>query len=133
MQCRTAVVGVVVILSACSRSPVTPSVTDHAAVVPRPHEPPAFDGRRVDQAPREIVLGPQAIGFTGLVNNGWSPPDPQMAVGPDHIVLIGNGAIAFFTKEGTPLFEDEIAGPNGFWGELGATGSVFDPERSTTR
>ena len=98
------------------------------ASVARPHEPPTFDPGRVADAQRDVVVGPQGIGFTGIVDTGWTPPDPHMAVGPEHLVLMTNGAIAFFTKDGTQTFQDQIAGPNGFWGELGATGSVFDPE-----
>jgi hypothetical protein len=51
-----------------------------------------------------------------------------MGVGPDHVVLITNGAIAFFTRDGALTFQDQIEGPSGFWGSLGATGFVFDPE-----
>ena len=68
------------------------------------------------------------IGFTGILNTGWTPPDPHMAVGPDHVVLMTNGAIAFFTKDGGLTFQDQIEGGDGFWGSLGATGFVFDPE-----
>jgi hypothetical protein len=39
-----------------------------------------------------------------------------------------NGAIAFFTKDGTLTFQDEIEGTQGFWGNLNPGGFVFDPE-----
>lgn len=39
-----------------------------------------------------------------------------------------NGAIAFFQKDGTKTFQDEIEDSFGFWGSVGATGFVFDPE-----
>jgi len=51
-----------------------------------------------------------------------------MAVGPTNIVAITNGAIAFFDKDGTKTFQDEIEDSFGFWGSTGATGFVFDPE-----
>jgi len=99
------------------------------AGAPGPHVPPTFDPRDIDLAEREITRGPgRDIGFTAIVNTGWTPPDPHMAVGPDHIVAMTNGAIAFFEKDGTKTFEDEIEDSFGFWGEVGATGFVFDPE-----
>jgi hypothetical protein len=93
-----------------------------------PHEPPTFDPRTIDDAAREITRGEDSIGFTGIVDTGWTPPDPHLAVGPNHIVIMTNGGIAFFTKDGTETFFDEIEDSFGFWGEVGATHFVFDPE-----
>lgn len=79
-------------------------------------------------------LGPLAggdgpdFGFNAIDFTGWTPPDPEIAVGPDHLVGVTNGAIAFFDKAGNLLFQDEIEDSFGFWGEQGATGFVFDPE-----
>ncbi|HZW08627.1 MAG TPA: GC-type dockerin domain-anchored protein [Phycisphaerales bacterium] len=96
---------------------------------PQPHEPPTFDPREIDLAEREIVrTRGGTIGFTGILNTGWTPPDPHMAVGPEHVVVMTNGAIAFFTKDGAKTFQDEIEDSFGFWGPVGATGFVFDPE-----
>jgi hypothetical protein len=95
---------------------------------PGPHVPPTFDPRRIDRAAREVRRGRDDIGFTGVVNTGWTPPDPHLAVGPAHVVVMTNGAIAFFTKDGTLTFQDEIEDSYGFWGSVGATGFVFDPE-----
>jgi hypothetical protein len=39
-----------------------------------------------------------------------------------------NGAIAFFNKDGTRTFQQEISGAGGFWGGVGAGSFVFDPE-----
>jgi hypothetical protein len=44
------------------------------------------------------------------------------------VIVIVNGAIAFFTKDGTKTFQDEIEDSFGFWGSVGATDFVFDPE-----
>jgi len=95
---------------------------------PEPHEPPTFDARDIDNAEREIVTTRAGIGFTGVTSTGWTPPDPHMAVGPGHVVLMTNGNISFFTKDGTQTFTDEIEDSFGFWGPVGATGFVFDPE-----
>ncbi|MCB9844965.1 MAG: hypothetical protein H6811_03115 [Phycisphaeraceae bacterium] len=94
-----------------------------------PHVPPTHDPRRVAvDAPREIRIGPADIGFSGISNTGWEPPDPHMAAGPTHVVVMTNGGIAFYTKTGTLTFQDEIEDSFGFWGSLGTTGFVFDPE-----
>lgn len=93
-----------------------------------PHVPPTFDPRDISDADREIVRTDRGIGFTGIASTGWTPPDPHLGVGPDHIVAMTNGAIAFFTKDGTLTFQDEIEDSFGFWGSVGATGFVFDPE-----
>ncbi len=95
---------------------------------PGPHEPPTFDPRDIEHAEREFVFTPRGVGFTAITNTGWTPPDPHMAVGPNHVVVMTNGAIAFFLKDGTKTFQDEIEDSFGFWGSVGATGFVFDPE-----
>ena len=108
-------------------TPATPLLA--RAGGPQPHEPPFFDPTQIaSDAEREIVFGPDGIGFDGVLNTGWTPPDPHIAVGPTHIVLMTNGAIAFFDKAGTRTFQDEIEGLFGFWGSLGTTSFVFDPE-----
>lgn len=92
------------------------------------HEPPTYDPRlREDPWGRAAGIR-GAGGFTGIVNTGWTPPDPTLAVGPNHLVLMTNGAIAFFNKDGTKTFQGLIEGSNGFWGSLGTTNFVFDPE-----
>ncbi len=127
----------VTVLSPRPPAPVTPgidasmppAVTLVAATGgPQPHQPPTFDRRRVESAQRQIVHGLVDTGFTGIISTGWTPPDPHMAVGPNHVVLMTNGAIAFLTKAGVLTFQDQIEGAGGFWGSVGATGFVFDPE-----
>jgi hypothetical protein len=93
-----------------------------------PHEPPAYNPKaRLDpwgvQSPD---MG--GNGFNAVVSTGWTPPDPHMAVGPSHVGVMTNGQIAFFTKDGTNVFRDEIEDSFGFWGAVGATNFVFDPE-----
>ncbi len=68
------------------------------------------------------------FGFEAIPGTGWTPPDPDLAVGPDRIVVIVNGAIAAFDKVGGEQWSDEIENAFGFWGELGADNFVFDPE-----
>jgi hypothetical protein len=68
------------------------------------------------------------VGFYGINFTGWTPPDPIIAAGPNHVVVMTNGAIGFFEKNGTKDFQDEIEDSYGFWGGQGATNFVFDPE-----
>ena len=51
-----------------------------------------------------------------------------MAVGPNNIVVMTNGAIAFFNKDGTRTFIQPIENSFGFWGALGTENFTFDPE-----
>jgi hypothetical protein len=103
------------------------AATELALAGPEPHRPPTFDPRLIEHAEREVLRGDR-FGFTGVVSTGWTPPDPHMAVGPGHVVVMTNGAIAWFDKQGNLQFQDEIEDNFGFWGSVGATGFVFDPE-----
>lgn len=99
----------------------------HVTETAAPHEPPMFNPKdREDPWSGGAITG--GVGFLGIVSTGWTPPDPHAATGPNHIVAMTNGAIAFFTKDGTRTFQDEIEGTQGFWGGLNPGGFVFDPE-----
>lgn len=93
-----------------------------------PYDPPTFDPRQVEHGQRAFSQSDDGFGFDVVLNTGWFPPDPSLAVGPNHLVGVTNGAIRVFDREGTILFADEIEGSGGFWGSLGATSFVFDPE-----
>ncbi len=66
-------------------------------------------------------------GFVAHDFTGWTPPDPNIAVGPNHVVTVCNNEIAFFDKFGNNSFRQIISGSSGFWGSVGAGGFVFDP------
>lgn len=90
--------------------------------------PPVFDPTFVPQ-PRDATargIG-NDFGFLAIPATGWNPPDPDLAVGPNHIVAVVNGGIAWFNKSGGLQFQQNIAGGGGFWGPQGAQGFVFDP------
>ncbi len=101
------------------------TMTDLAA---GPHVPPTFNPLDVARDEQDVRITPEGLGFLAITDTGWTPPDPHMAVGPDHVVVMTNGEIAFFTKDGTNTFRDEIEDSFGFWGSLGTTNFVFDPE-----
>ncbi len=66
-------------------------------------------------------------GFVAHDMTGWEPPDPDIAVGPNHIVTQVNQEIAWFTKDGVEQHRQDNTGAGGFWGALGAENFVFDP------
>lgn len=97
-------------------------------VTAAPYIPPRFDPRGVEHGTRTVSANDGGIGFDAILDTGWTPPDCNMAVGPNHIVTTTNGRVTVLSKAGVELFTDELEGAGGFWGSLGATGFVFDPE-----
>ncbi|MEP0847031.1 MAG: hypothetical protein HRF50_09450 [Phycisphaerae bacterium] len=94
-----------------------------------PHRPPTFNPDEIELGEREIRTERGVdFGFDAILSTGWTPPDPHIAVGPSDIVAMTNGRISIFNKNGGLLFTDEIEDSFGFWGSVGATGFVFDPE-----
>tara|TARA_R110002096_G_scaffold173781_5_gene348446 strand:- start:84683 stop:86509 length:1827 start_codon:yes stop_codon:yes gene_type:complete len=70
-------------------------------------------------------------GFEAISQTEWGPPDPTLAVGPNHIVETVNAAIAFFDKDGNQTFSSHLGTPGnpGFFEEVGASSNfVFDPK-----
>lgn len=115
-----------------SPDPDAPAANQPPNMIAEPHVPPTYDAATIADDPFGGDLDPTSSGvddgFIGITNSGWTPPDPHLAVGRDHLVLMTNGAIAFYQKDGTKDFEDEIEGASGFWGAQGTGGFVFDPE-----
>lgn len=87
--------------------------------------PPVFDPNWV---PGEEEFGIASVGpdfgFGGPSANGWYPPDPDIAVGPNHLVTVVNGTVSFYDKAGNRTYNNCLSC---FWAELGANGFVFDP------
>lgn len=70
-------------------------------------------------------------GFEGIAQTEWSPPDPSLAVGPNHVVETVNAAIAFYDKSGNQTFSSHLGTPGnpGFFETVGASSNfVFDPK-----
>jgi len=78
--------------------------------------------------PQERELNPADAGpdygFQAYTTTEWQPPDPDLAVGPDHIVGVVNMRVAVYDKAGNELFHEYL---EDFWGDLGANYFVFDP------
>jgi hypothetical protein len=69
--------------------------------------------------------------FVGPTQTGWNPPDPTLAVGPNHIVATVNQAIGFYNKTtGQQTFFTDLGSPGnpGFFEAEGALNFVFDPK-----
>ncbi|MCB0825055.1 MAG: hypothetical protein KDC26_02595 [Armatimonadetes bacterium] len=98
----------------------------------RPENPdPEFE--EIFGAPNRLPMGhnifsksiePQGL-FPAIGATGWVPPDPDIAVGLDHIVAVVNSSIAFFLKDGTKQFQ-QTSGT--FFSGMGATSFQFDPK-----
>ncbi|MEE2681105.1 MAG: hypothetical protein VX641_01910 [Planctomycetota bacterium] len=68
--------------------------------------------------------------FPGITSTPWTPPDPTIAVGPNHVLETVNMEIAWYLKDGTPQFQQRLdsSGEPGFLEEVGAGGFTFDPK-----
>lgn len=64
------------------------------------------------------------FGFQAFTTTEWQPPDPDLAVGPDHVVCVVNMRIMVLDKAGNQISEEYL---EDFWGDLGADYFVFDP------
>lgn len=97
----------------------------------RPENP--IDLSRALGAPNKLTAGgllssPRGIlglKFPAIDATGWTPPDPDIAVGPNQIVAVVNSSLAFFNKDGTKTFQ-QTAGT--FFSGLGAGSFIFDPK-----
>ena len=68
--------------------------------------------------------------FPGIDQTPWSPPDPAIAVGPDHVVETVNMDLAWYTKDGTLQFRTRLdsTGNPGFFEDIGGGSFTFDPK-----
>jgi hypothetical protein len=65
-----------------------------------PHEPPVRVAPSVVNPNNLLSVGGPDFGFDGIPQTTLSPPDPHLAVGPNHIVQVVNASVAWFTKAG---------------------------------
>ena len=61
--------------------------------------------------------------FPGIGANGKTPPDPNIAIGPDHIVEVVNVEIAVFNKSGS-VYAGYPKKLNLLWSNLGGSCAV---------
>ncbi|MDP7004902.1 MAG: hypothetical protein QF718_01655 [Phycisphaerales bacterium] len=69
-------------------------------------------------------------GFDAIAQTPWTPPDPSLAVGPNHVVVTVNMAIAFYDKDGNEQFSSYLdsTGSPGFFEDIGCGDFTFDPK-----
>ncbi|MBS1712909.1 MAG: hypothetical protein JST30_01085 [Armatimonadetes bacterium] len=93
-----------------------------------PHEPPVQNVTRPQD--RWGFQVPMANGgFNAYTQTSFTPPDMNLAVGPEHVVVTVNDGIAFYTKNGTSTYSNNMRLTNGFWGSLAASDNfIYDPE-----
>jgi hypothetical protein len=99
------------------REPENPILPEWLRAVIPPNNMP------VGQASLATVPKPRAK-FPAINATGWVPPDPTLAVGPNHVIGTVNSSIAFFDKTGNiqlqQTFETMFSG-------MGAGSFLFDP------
>ncbi len=63
---------------------------------------PSNPGYVIDKFAESTTRSPEQLSpcqsFIGTLDTGWNPPDPHVAVGPDHVVEVVNSSIAIFDK-----------------------------------
>jgi hypothetical protein len=70
-------------------------------------------------------IGNLGLLFPGIGNTGPEPPDPDLAVGPTHIVEVVNSDVAFFTKAGNKTFQQSA---QQFFASVSPEAFDFDPK-----
>ncbi len=118
---------------------IQPSTFDGEVTLVKHLLPPHGRDRTLRQGPKndlvagevtdQITAQPGAL-FPGLDQTPWSPPDPALAVGPDHIVQVVNMDLAWYSKDGTQQFRTRLdsTGNPGFFEDVGGGSFTFDPK-----
>lgn len=104
------------------------------------HTRPAAEVESPDAALRGFAMGglsgvanidPASVAdFTAIDRSGWTPPDPTVAVGPEHVVVTVNQSLAFYSRSGGLQFQQILGsqGSPGFFEPVGAGNFAFDPK-----
>ncbi len=87
--------------------------------------PPVFDKDWVAPPPDDDIRPAGTdFGFQAWGGTGWTPPDPDISVGPNTLVGVVNVEGKIFDKQGNLLFVQDLVP---FFAPVGAFGFVFDP------
>ncbi|MCE2883382.1 MAG: dockerin type I repeat-containing protein [Planctomycetaceae bacterium] len=103
------------------------------SLLPAHKKPPLAKGvpNDLDFAVQRPVARTEADpAFPAIGATAWTPPDPCLAVGPNHVVATVNMKVAWYLKDGTAQFENflDSTGNPGFFEDLGAGNFTFDPK-----
>ncbi len=100
-----------------------------------PHKKPALDMNGPQNNLRSGFGNSSTVihdegGFEAIAQTPWTPPDPSLAVGPNHVVVTVNMAIAFYDKDGNEQFSSYLdsTGSPGFFEDIGCGDFTFDPK-----
>ena len=74
---------------------------------------------------QEERIVPTGAYFAGIGATGWEPPDPNIGVGPTYIVATVKSSIAFYTKGGTRVFQQQLTD---FYNPINPESFVSDPK-----
>ncbi len=114
-----------------------PQISNGAAVfdlITKHPERFLFEENAPAPQPNEMILAPglytsfDCITFNKNASNTGSyqiPPDPMGAAGPNHLVLVVNSSIEWYTKDGTLENSQSL---NSFFNSLEPQTSTFDPK-----
>lgn len=102
--------------------PVRPSNPKAELTLPGPGNSLSYDGSSTGTTSNTLRARFPGVNFSGSI-----PPDPDIAVGPNHVVLVVNGSVSFYNKAGNMVFSQADSN-TGFWNGLGATPFIFDPK-----
>lgn len=115
--------------------PITPFIG--GPTPERVENPLVFFHDRIKLDPTTVILGGMTrerraalkTYFPGIVQDQWAPPDPTVAVGPNHVVATVNMKIGIYTKDGTLLSLRWLGNQaqDGFFRSVGARDFTFDP------
>ncbi|MBV6457142.1 MAG: hypothetical protein HONBIEJF_00249 [Fimbriimonadaceae bacterium] len=93
-----------------------------------PHDPPISDYKNVKH-PWDVEVPMANGGFNAYSQTSFTPPDINLSVGPEWIVVTVNDGIGFYKKDGTQTYTNNMRQTNGFWGQLAASDNfIYDPE-----
>lgn len=105
------------------RAPYYSDVYDNSV----PSAPLQSNEINLSNVAESAVLEPPFVlnSFPAFPNSGGVPPDPIIAVGPDHVIASVNSVFRIYDKEGNLLFSTSAAA--WFGNVLPYTGNIFDP------
>jgi hypothetical protein len=72
-----------------------------------------------------LLAGTPTRNFEGMRDTGWYPPDPVIAVGPNHVIQAVNSSFQITTKDGAALSTKSFAS---WWSAVVPGVSPFDPK-----
>jgi hypothetical protein len=114
------------------KPPMVPPADKLALIVKEQYDPnnPRHVVDRATTADLKAIMSSEPCrSYVGINNTGWNPPDPHVAVGPNHLVAVVNSSIGIYDKNtgqqllqstGAYWFRNTVPAPAG--------GFIYDPK-----